>query len=971
MGTHQQIAIAASFTTEPLEDTLRFWMETLRLDAEIAFAPYNQIYQELLDPESLLRKNRTGINVVLLRFEDWGRVQSHEGEENVSLTTTAAETERNARDFIDTLKACAARTSALHLVCICPASPNLDSQRRQLFAALEEQVVAELQGAPGVYPVSSAEITRLYPEATEYDTNGDRRGHIPYTPKAFAALATVLARKIHALRRSPYKVIALDCDNTLWSGVVGEDGALGVKVNPPHGSLQRFLLGRRDAGMLLCLCSKNVEEDVFEVLDKHPDMVLRRDDIVSSKVNWQPKSQNLCALATGLKLGLDSFIFIDDSPIECSEVAAGCPEVLTLLLPEPGRIPHFMEHMWAFDTMKISEEDRQRSGLYRQNAQRDSFQGKALSFREFLNGLELVIDIAPMAPEHLPRVSQLTYRTNQFNTTTIRRTEAEILSVCAAPAEAGGYGCLVIQVKDRFGDYGLVGTALFTSRGEALYVDSLMMSCRVLGRGVEHRLIARLGEIAAERGASRVDIAFLPTTKNRPARDFLRLGDDFKQEADGGLLFRLPAGFARAMEFVPGSESAAEAKAASASEVAPVSAAAPSDAALLRRIAEELSDASSVLRAVEAHRLRDRPEAAGAYLAPSSELETGLAAIWSKLLGVEPVGVHDNFFQLGGSSLLAVRLFTEIGEQFEQALPITTLLTAPTIERLAAVVERRDSAPVVSPLVPIQPLGSRPPFFCVHGARGKVLGFRNAALLLGLEQPFYGLQAADLEDHEVDDVTVEGLAAKYLAAIQEEYPQGPYSLGGNCFGSLVALEMARTLRSENQQVAFLALFDPPLLSLKSFARYPHITLLGLASNAVRRARRPLRDNLALLGTVVLNMRLHFKERFAKAPAAGQTPEKNTINSETAIPRRLQNIFFANMQAARLYRAKPYSGPVSLFLARENSSLRNSICEAEWRSVTKGGVEVKIVPAHHGRFFDDPGVQPFSALLAKCMDRVWR
>jgi FkbH-like protein len=735
--------------------------------------------------------------------------------------------------------------------------------------------------------------------------------------------------------------------------------------------------------MLLCLCSKNVEEDVFEVLDAHPDMILRRKDIVASKINWQPKSQNLRSLAGELGLGLDSFIFVDDNPVECSEVEAGCPEVLTLLLPEPERIPHFLKHVWAFDTLKVTEEDRQRSELYRQNVQREVFQGTAMSFQGFLEGLGLEIEISPMRPEHLARVAQLTQRTNQFNCTTIRRTEAEIKNLCDF-----GYECLIVNVKDRFGDYGLVGTVLFTKQQEALYVDSLMLSCRVLGRGVEHRILVRLGEIARERGAGRVDVAFRPTKKNRPALDFLRIGEAFQQEATDGSVFRLPVDFALAVAFVPGGaspeapvseEQAAPAAAAPSSE-------APSRSALLCRIAHELSDASSILNAVEAQRQHMRPEVAETYLAPRSPLEASLAEIWSSILGVERVGVRDDFFELGGWSLLAVHLFIEIEKTFGQSLPLTTLLTAPTIEKLAMALENRTGSKIASVLVPIQTLGSRPAFFCVHGARGKVLGFRSAVPYLGLDQPFFALQAKDLEDDEVERVTVESLAANYLDAIRAVQPEGPYLLGGNCFGSFVALEMARMLRDRNQEVALLALFDPDLLRLSSLARHPLVTARCVASQIVKLARRPVRTNLAHLQSIVHNVLAGTKDRWTTAPrndGSGSTmPESGAPLSESSapltledarpdetVPRQIQNIFYSHRHAARVYRPRPYPGPIRLFLASANSTMKNAISEAEWRDLAQGGLEVQIVPSSHGAFFDEPDVQAFCQMLGAALDQA--
>src|SRR5205085_10664663 len=174
-------------------------------------------------------------------------------------------------------------------------------------------------------------------------------------------------------------------------------------------------------GRLICLCSKNNEDDVVEVFARRPEMPLGRDHLAAWRVNWNSKSENLKALADELQLGLDSFILIDDSPLECAEVQAHCPEVLALQLPaEPEHIRPFLEHVWAFDYLKVTEEDKQRTALYRQNTQRERVRKEALTFEDFLAGLALEIQIAEPEPDQFARVSQLTQRTNQFNATTIR-----------------------------------------------------------------------------------------------------------------------------------------------------------------------------------------------------------------------------------------------------------------------------------------------------------------------------------------------------------------------------------------------------------------------------------------------------------------------------------------------------------------------------------------------------------------------
>jgi FkbH-like protein len=277
-------------------------------------------------------------------------------------------------------------------------------------------------------------------------------------------------------------------------------------------------------------------------------MPLQRHHILAMRLNWSPKSQNLKELAAELGLGLDSFIFIDDSPLECAEVEAHCPEVLTLQLPPAAeKIPQLLRHVWALDRRKSTAEDTRRTALYRANLERESSRREAMSLGEFLAGLELVVTIAAAAPHQLDRVAQLTQRTNQLNLSTVRRSAAEIALLC----ESGARECLAVEVRDRFGDYGLVGAILFVAGAKAIEVDTFLLSCRALGRGVEHRMLAFLGELARARGKAGVEVPFVPTDKNRPAREFLEsVGADCRQPAATGSVYRFPADRAIALTAV-------------------------------------------------------------------------------------------------------------------------------------------------------------------------------------------------------------------------------------------------------------------------------------------------------------------------------------------------------------------------------------------------------------------------------------
>lgn len=535
------IAITATFTVESVEESLTFWAQKLALPFKIAFAPYNQVFQQLLDPSSLLARNEDGINVVLVRFEDWQRFDGTAAQGTRTYPNDEMKVERNTQDLIGALKTATKHRATPLLVCVCPASPDVaaDLNRAALFERMEKQLVSELESVSGVYVVMTTELAALYPVSQYYDSYGEEVGHIPYTPAFFTALGTMITRKVTAIRGAPYKVIVLDCDQTLWKGVCGENGPLGVEIDPPYKALQEFMVAQYNRGRLLCLCSKNNKADVFDVFDCHPGMVLKREHIVSWRVNWKPKSENIRSMAEELQLGLDSFIFLDDDRVVCAEVQANCPEVLTLQLPqEAENIPRFLSHVWAFDCVKTTEEDRQRTTFYRQKAMREHFRKETFTFDKFLAGLELEVQISELLPQHVGRVAQLTQRTNQFNCTSIRRSESEIQQFCIL---LGDMECLVVDVRDRFGDYGLVGVIMFETRQNALWVDTFLLSCRALGRGVEHQMLAHLREVAKVRGFDYVIVPYLPTSKNQPALDFLNsIGASFRQSSIDGWLFRFP-----------------------------------------------------------------------------------------------------------------------------------------------------------------------------------------------------------------------------------------------------------------------------------------------------------------------------------------------------------------------------------------------------------------------------------------------
>jgi FkbH-like protein len=809
------LAVSASFTAEPIEEALSFWMDKLAISATIEFAPYNQIFQQLLDPSSLLSANQQGINVILLRVEDWCRFNqaAHESGDLSSIL------KRNAQDFVAALKAAVSHASTPYILCLCPAAvtPLDEVEEKTLFQQIEAEIITELTGLKGLHVIQAQEVLTLYHVEEYYDLQRDQLGHIPFTSEFFTALGTAIARKIYAIKSSPHKVIVLDCDNTLWRGVVGEDGVFGIDVSQRWQAVQEFMRAQQQAGMLLCLCSKNNEADVMPIFEQRSDMPLRLEHLVAWRINWLPKSENIKSLAAELNLGLDSFIFVDDNPVECAEVSTHCPEVLTLQLPIDGDMKQFLNHVWAFDHLQVTAEDAQRTVLYQQNVERQRLQQQALTMQDFLADLEMVIDIAEPSPDQIARVAQLTQRTNQFNCTTRRRAEAEIQQLMQSGVE-----CRAVTVRDRFGDYGLVGMMLFSTDATDLHVDTFLLSCRVLGRGVEHHMVRYLAQFAEERALKQLNLSYVPTAKNRPALNFLEaIASEYQQSTDHGDCFQLPVEHAAALAYTASTTEPAILDAPVVKDSAPsmrtqpaTEAPALSKSQRLGRIASDWHTPKEIQTAIQTRRQSVQPSVGQVdkpIVFPRTSTETDLSALWSELLGVYP-SMTDNYFELGGTSLQAVELFAQIEQYFGKRFPLTCLLEAPTPEKLAQLIdsdaESRPQSGKPSCVLQLNSApGVTPPLFLIHPGGGDILLYRNLAQRLQHSTAVYGVKPCRQGSYPMVHTQIPEMAAYYIEQIRAIQPEGPYLLGGFCAGGVIAVEMALQLQRQGHSVPLVALMN--------------------------------------------------------------------------------------------------------------------------------------------------------------------
>jgi FkbH-like protein len=357
---------------------------------------------------------------------------------------------------------------------------------------------------------------------------------MPLSTRVLPAVAKAVTDLCLALTGAVKKCVVTDLDNTLWGGIVGEDGPGGIELGElgrgaAFVALQRFLKELKNRGVLLAVCSKNDEAVAREVFEKHPGMVLKPDDISLFVANWNDKAANLRYIRDTLRIGLDSIVFLDDSPFERELVRAMLPSVTTPELPaDPAAYADYLRDLNLFETSAFTEEDRGRTELYRAEAGRARAKEAYASLDDYLRSLGMEAEAKPFGALDCPRIAQLTLRSNRFNLRTGRYTEAELRAMAADER----YRTLCFALRDRFGPQGLVGAVILEARGETLFVSEWLMSCRVLGRGMEDFMVNAMFDTARREGFASVEGEYMPTEKNAGVSDlYARMG--FAPVGDG------------------------------------------------------------------------------------------------------------------------------------------------------------------------------------------------------------------------------------------------------------------------------------------------------------------------------------------------------------------------------------------------------------------------------------------------------
>jgi len=521
----QRWAILRSFTVEPLVPLLRAGAYTAGVALEVFVGEFNAYAQEILDGESPLYKFDPGVAVLAVQTRDVApQIWRGEGDADAdgvvarySSWITAFRSHSNAALIVHSLE-----------VPALPAGGILDAQRAEHQADAVQRINRGLRAMAtahrGVYILDYDGLVARHGRARWGDERKWLTVRLPLASESLPHMAAEWLRFLHPLAGKVAKCVAVDLDNTLWGGVIGEDGMAGIRLNAEYPgaayqALQRALLDLKRRGILLAICSKNNPADAEEALAGHPGMLLKLADFSAVRINWNSKAENLRQISAELNIGLDSVAFLDDNPVERQHICEQAPEAIVVPLPEdPMRYAQAVRDCPWFERLTLSEEDLKRGEFYAAQRERAALERTVTSKEDFYRSLEQVAELAAVNSQTLARVAQLTQKTNQFNVTTRRYTEQQIADLAAHP----DWRVWALRVTDRYADNGLVAVAIARLEGQVCEIDTFLMSCRVIGRSVETALLATIAAEARAQGARVLQGWFLPTKKNAPAAGFYR-----------------------------------------------------------------------------------------------------------------------------------------------------------------------------------------------------------------------------------------------------------------------------------------------------------------------------------------------------------------------------------------------------------------------------------------------------------------
>lgn len=525
--------VVRSVTVEPIRPSLSVEAVLSNYVLDLQLGGYGSYADELLNPKSSLANFEPDLVLILLDLEEIAGRLPDLCADGID-AKVEEEIEKCAGWIALLLRSFRSGSSARMLLqgLVVPdltslgdvGDANLPHSLPHVIQCLNERLAAICRTVSDCVFFDADRVAARHGRARWRDSRMFLANRLPVSAEFFTVYSRALVRSFSTMYRAPRKVLCTDLDDTLWGGILGEDGADGISTGSAfpgncYFAYQSYLKQLSSRGILLAIVSKNNEADVREAFEvRSSDLALNLNHFVACKLGWNEKSKSIQELADELSLGSDSFVFVDDSPQECEEIRRQLPEVAVIRAPveDPWKLVEILSEQPFFDALSITGDDLNRLNDYKAQAQRARLEESAIGRNDFLASLEIVCTFQSALRAPLARAEQLLAKTNQFNLTTRRRSAAEIEEFALVE---GGHA-VVVRVRDRFGDSGVVGLALARNHGESCVIDSFLLSCRVIGRGIETALLAHIGQRALQTGAGQLVGEFIPTKKNAPCARF-------------------------------------------------------------------------------------------------------------------------------------------------------------------------------------------------------------------------------------------------------------------------------------------------------------------------------------------------------------------------------------------------------------------------------------------------------------------
>jgi len=541
-----RVAILSSFTINGLEESLRVKLYEKKIDCMTYVGGYNQFNQEILDVSSKLYKFSPDLTFLILDTQSTLGNLFYE-----PYSVSSSERKKIFDEKFDDLKNLVhtfTNQTKSKLVVMNFSVPSYSPYGifetkvvdglHSSIKKLNENLTNEFLKNDSVYIFDFNSFVNQYGEKNIFDVKqflfGDIKVSLDYIPN----LADEFTGYIFAVLGLTKRCIVLDLDNTLWGGIIGEDGYDGIKLGAgAQGNsfieFQKYLLSLHQRGILLAINSKNNTDDALDVIINHPDMILRKEHFACMKINWNDKVSNMIDIAKELNFGLDYLVYFDDDPVNRDFMKSSLPDVLTVELPnDPSQYSTILKNMKEFSVLKITDEDAKRGQMYVQQKKRQEFERIVTNLDEFLTQLKLKVIIKQADKFSIPRISQLTLKTNQFNLTTKRYQEEDIKNFVEDKNIEIGYA----QVEDKFGDNGITCVFILNKGNpKEWYLDTFLLSCRIMGRQIEKCIMQYIISKAKKDGVTIIKANYLPTKKNKPIEDFLP-DCGFQKNEDGWII---------------------------------------------------------------------------------------------------------------------------------------------------------------------------------------------------------------------------------------------------------------------------------------------------------------------------------------------------------------------------------------------------------------------------------------------------